>query len=56
MSDIDMITLNEFVAEPIDNLKRFQEFWESHHEDDPAIFPLEMNIEDWIEQFEVYYV
>lgn len=45
------MTLDEFVQQTIEDLRLFKEIWEKRNESDPENYPLEMNEEEWEEQF-----
>lgn len=45
--------LDEFVAEQHEMLEAFKAFWLKRHEQDPKMFPLEINMSydgNWLEQ------
>lgn len=49
-----MKTLNKFVAEEIDRLRRFEEFWKAHQTEAPELFPKMMPDGEWDEQLRCF--
>ena len=36
------------------NLERFSEYWEKKHQENPEMYPIQMNSGDWDEQFDLF--
>lgn len=55
MSDINLITLDDFINDEIHRLETFKMFWESNQITDQVTYPREMSIGNWIEQMDTFY-
>jgi hypothetical protein len=48
------MTKEEFYKYLEEKVKRFQAYWEEAYQKDPELWPSEMPLPDWFEQFELF--
>lgn len=48
------VKFEDFLGIVIERTEAFREFWSLGHENDPSIWPMEMDEADWWEQFDSF--
>ncbi len=43
--------IKSFIYHLQEQLEEFEQYWDVHHEEEPDNFPLSLDVEDWMEQF-----
>lgn len=49
------VTLQEYIRREKESLDKFEQYWKAEQKKDSEVFPKELAVEDWVDQYFDYF-